>query len=212
MSSVSVVIGDRHPVFLCGLNSVLRGETDFSVVASCRDGSECLHAIRNLAPDIALLDVAMPGVSGFDILAAAAAERLCTRVLLLAASTEPRERSAATARGAYGVVSRAARPDIIIHCLRQVANGKRMCPVRSWGSVSRREPLSQHEDGENAFARLTEREREIVRLVAEGLSNKEMGSRLDLSEGTVKVHLHNIFQKLAIHNRTTLAAKAVSSQ
>jgi CheY-like chemotaxis protein len=100
MGCVSVILADRYPVFLCGLISVLREQDDFDIVASCCNGTECIQAIRNLSPRIALLDISMPGLSGLEILATAASEGLCTRVLLLTASMEAHELATAAARGA----------------------------------------------------------------------------------------------------------------
>src|SRR5436190_24188227 len=128
MGCVSVILADRYPVFLCGLISVLREQDDFDIVASCCNGTECIRAIRNLSPQIALLDISMPGLSGLEILATVASEGLGTRVLLLTASVEAHELATAAARRADGVVSKDAPPEILIRCLRRVASGRRMFP------------------------------------------------------------------------------------
>jgi DNA-binding NarL/FixJ family response regulator len=200
MRCVKVVIADRHPVVVHGLMSLLGAENDFKVVASCYDGKKCLQAIRDLSPDIALLDILMPGLTGLDILAAATSEHLATRVVFLTASAEDRDLIIAVARGAYGVVLKEAAPGVLVHCLRQVAAGRRLLPLATTGNVV----------AENVLTVLTERERQIMHLVAEGLSNKEVGRQLNISDGTIKVHLHHIYQKLAISNRTALAALAFS--
>ena len=210
MGSVSVIIADRYPVFLRGLTSVLREQDDFNIVASCCDGIKCIRAIRNLSPQIALLDISMPGLSGLDILATVASEGLCTRVLLLTASVEAHELATAAARGAFGVVPKDASPEILIRCLRRVAGGRRMFPFVSSGEEPRHG--ARNSDAQNMLSMLTDRERQIMQLVSEGLSNKEIGHWLEISDGTVKVHLHNIYQKLAINNRTTLAALAMCRQ
>ncbi len=214
MGCVSVIIADRYPVFLCGLISVLREQGDFDVVASCCDGTKCIQAIRKLSPHIALLDISMPGLSGLEILATAASEGLCTRVLLLTASVEAHELATAAARGAYGVVPKDASPETLTHCLRQVADGRRVLPFASSGVEPRRVQggCARNGDTHHMLSMLTERERQIMQLVSEGLSNKEIGHWLDISHGTIKVHLHNIYQKLAINNRTTLAALAMCRQ
>jgi DNA-binding NarL/FixJ family response regulator len=211
---VSVILADRYPVFLRGLISVLREQNDFDIVASCCNGTECIQAIRKLSPRIALLDISMPGLSGLEILATAASEGLCTRVLLLTASMEAHELATAAARGAYGVVSKDASSETLIRCLRQVAAGRRMLPFVSSGEEPRHVPGRRVRNGDtqDVLSMLTERERQIMQLVSEGLSNKEIGHWLDISDGTIKVHLHNIYQKLAINNRTTLAALAMCRQ
>ena len=210
MRCVRVVIADRHPVVLCGLVSLLGTKSDFDVVASCCDGKKCIQAIRDLSPDIALLDFFMPGLTGLDILAAATSEHLSTRVVFLTAAAEDRDLIIAAARGAYGVVLKEAPPDVLLHCLRQVAAGRRLLPLTSCESPRLQEYSDGNTTTENVLTVLTERERQIMHLVSEGLSNKEVGRQLNISDGTIKVHLHHIYQKLAISNRTALAALAFS--
>jgi two-component system, NarL family, nitrate/nitrite response regulator NarL len=204
---VSIVVADCHPVFLHGLISILQSERSFDVVASCCDGMKCLQAIRDLSPDIALLDCSMPILSGVKVLATSITEGSRTRILLLAAATEQVSTFAA-AVGAYGVVPRDVLPEVLIHDLRQVAAGLRLSIRGSHAGQARTTPYTS----EKTLAMLTERERQIAKLVSSGLSNKEVGQQLNLSAGTIKVHLHNIYQKLEINNRTTLTALAVSDR
>jgi two-component system, NarL family, nitrate/nitrite response regulator NarL len=203
---VSIVVADCHPVFLHGLISILQSERIFDVVASCCDGMKCLQAIRDLSPDMALLDCSMPILSGVKVLATSIAEGSHTRILLLATATE--QVSFAAAIGAYGVVPRDVRPEVLIHDLRQVAAGRRLSIRASHAE----EPGTTASTSENTLAMLTGRERQIAKLVSIGLSNKQVGQQLNLSAGTIKVHLHNIYQKLEINNRTTLTALAVSDR
>jgi two-component system nitrate/nitrite response regulator NarL len=211
MRCVSVVIADRHPVVLCGLSSVLRAESDFNVVTSCRDGTTCIQAIRDFSPDLVLLDIYMPGLSGLEILAATKSEHLCTRVVFLTASAERSKIVTAIARGAYGIIRKDATPQLLVRSLRQVASGVRLLPPSIWDA----DPRNGHECYargalNNLLSTLTERERQIMSLVSEGLSNKDVARQLNVCDGTIKVHLHHIYQKLAIHNRTALAALAAS--
>lgn len=212
MRCVRVVIADRHPVFLHGLVSLLGAENDFDVVASCGDGRKCLQAIREFSPDLALLDIFMPGLSGLEILAAATSERLSTRVIFLTAHAEDRDLIIAAARGAYSVILKEAAPKVLVHCLRQVASGQRLLPLANGETQRAHENPSRNAITGNVLTVLTERERQIMHLVSEGLSNKEVGRQLSISDGTIKVHLHHIYQKLAISNRTALAALALSHQ
>ena len=202
-----VVVAEGCPVFLCGLISVLRSEHDFDVVARCRNGVESLQAIRDLSPDIALLDSSMPAGSGVNVLASAISEGSQTRIVLLAAPAELRS-IFAVANGAYGIVPRDVLPEVLIRDLRQVAAGRRLSIRASRPG----EAGATTDASEKALAGLTERECQIVKLVSAGLPNKEVGRQLDLTAGTVKVHLHNIFSKLAINNRTALTALAVSDR
>jgi two-component system, NarL family, nitrate/nitrite response regulator NarL len=207
MSGVSIVVADGSPLFLCGLISILRSERDFDIVARCCNGIDSLQAIRDLSPDIALLDSSMPMASGINVLASAISEASRTRIVLLAAPAELQS-ILALANGAYGLVPRNVLPEVLIHDLRQVAAGRRL-PIRA----SRPGEAGTTTDAsEKALAGLTERERQIAELVSAGLPNKEVGRQLNLTAGTVKVHLHNIFSKLAIDNRTALTALAVSDR
>jgi two-component system, NarL family, nitrate/nitrite response regulator NarL len=209
MHCTRVVIADRHPVVLQGLTNLLGPQSGFKVVACCSDGTNCIEAIRSLVPDIAILDISMPGLTGLDILAIANSENLPTRLVFFAASVDENQLVMASAAGAYGVILKDVAPGILVQSLQQVAAGHRLLPrlsseqavPREQGNVAIRE---------NVLAVLTDRERQIMRLVSEGLSNKAIGRRLNLADGTIKVHLHNIYQKLEINNRTVLAALAIS--
>ena len=209
MRCISVVIADSHPVVVRGLASVLRERRGFKVVACCSDGRNCIEAIRNLAPDIAILDIAMPGLTGLEILAIANSESLPTRLVFFTASIADRELVMSAAAGAYGVIPKDVTPEILLQSLRQVADGKRLLPLPSADQA-----VSPEQDNipiaGNVLTVLTDRERQIMALVSEGLSNKEIGRRLNIADGTIKVHLHHIYQKLEISNRTVLAALAIS--
>jgi two-component system nitrate/nitrite response regulator NarL len=204
--SISVVIADRHPVVLQGLSTVLGAHSDFNIVASCSDAPSCIEAVRNLAPDVAILDGSMSGVTAPEIISTVNSENLSPRRVFFTGSDEDRELVMAVAGDDYSVISKDIAPEALVHSLRQVAEGKRVLPLRSSDQVAFRE---QSVITENALAVLTDRERQIMRLVSVGLSNKEIGRRLNITDGTIKVHLHHIFQKLEISNRTVLATIAL---
>jgi two-component system nitrate/nitrite response regulator NarL len=115
----------------------------------------------------------------------------------------------AAAAGAHGVIPKDVTPEVLVQSLRQVALGQRLSPLPSCDGAVWREP-GRNAFAENAMTALTDRERQIMRLVSEGLSNKEIGRRLNITDGTIKVHLHHIFQKLEVNNRTVLATLAIS--
>ena len=201
MRRITVVIADRHPVVLQGLSHVLGAHSDFKIAASCTDGPGCVEAIRNLAPDIVILDGSMPGVTGPEILSIVSAENPSTRFVFFTSSEVERELVMSAAADDYSFISKDVAPEILVQSLRQIARGRRLLPL----------PLREQSTiTENALAVLTDRECQIMRLVSEGLSNKEIGRRLNITDGTIKVHLHHIFQKLEISNRTVLAAMAIS--
>jgi two-component system, NarL family, nitrate/nitrite response regulator NarL len=202
---VSVVITARHPVVLCGLMTLLRAEDDFTVVASCRDSATCIEAIRKLSPHLALLDLSLPVESGLQVLAAIKAERLRTRVVFLSASSDASDTVERIARSAYGVIPKDVTPRLMVQFLRQAASGPQLLPTPKSRNGH---DLGRRGSPDSPSTVLTDRERQIMHLICDGLSNKAVGRELRLSEGTVKVHLHHIYQKLAIQNRTALAALA----
>jgi len=211
MRGTRLVIADRHPIVLQGLAAVLVAQRDFEIVAFCRDGASCLEAIRNLAPDVALLDDSLPDLMASEILAIAKAENLSARLVFFTASVEHGDLAAAIAAGACSAISKYASPETLPQSLRLAADGVSSLPEPSPDLV----PVGKEENdaiGDNVLAVLTDREREIIRLVSEGLSNKAIARRLSVSQGTIKVHLHHIFQKLEINNRTALATLAISQR
>src|SRR6185312_14762066 len=173
-------------------------------VAHCRDGESCLSAIRGLVPDVAIIDMLIPGVAA---LVKFSSEHAATRLVFFAPSVEDSDLRTLAAAGAHAVVPTDIDPDALVQILRKVADGQRLLPEPSSGKPALREESAVADE---ALTALTDRERQIMRLVSEGLSNKEIGRRLDTADGTIKVHLHNIFQKLDISNRTALAALAIA--
>jgi len=200
---ISVVIADRNPVFLRGLASVLQAESDFDVVASCRDEAECIAAIRAHSPSLALLDMSLSEPGGLQVLEMVRTEASPTRVVFVSSTADATDAARAFSMGARGVVPRDSVPQSLIWSLRQVMSGQQLALL----AVSNAEARDAHGPGkpEEAAVGLTARERQIVDLVSTGLSNREVGVRLHISEGTIKVHLHHIFRKLSIRNRTALA-------
>jgi DNA-binding NarL/FixJ family response regulator len=207
MRCTSVVIADRHPIVLRGLSQVLGEQADFKIVACCSDGMSCVEAIRSFSPDIALLDISLPDIAGIEMMAIANSARLATRLVFFAASVENRDLMMLGAAGAYGIIPKDAVPEVLVEALRRVARGQKLFPLASSDPFVFRDQAAAPA---NFLTALTERERQIMRLVSEGLSNKEIGRRLKIADGTIKVHLHHIFQKLDIGNRTVLAALAIT--
>jgi DNA-binding NarL/FixJ family response regulator len=210
MHCISLVIADRHPVVLQGLTSFLAAQNGLKIAACCSDGVSCIEAIRSLTPDIAILDLSMPGLTGLEILNIANSEGLSTRLVFFTASIQGRELVMSAAAGAYGVLPKDVPLDILVRSLRQVAGGRRLPLPSSERTVSGEREQRNLGTTESVLAVLTDRERQIMALVSEGLSNKEIGRRLNLADGTIKVHLHHVYQKLEISNRTVLAALAIS--
>jgi two-component system, NarL family, nitrate/nitrite response regulator NarL len=203
---VRVVIADRHPIVRQGLASVLRTERDFRLVASCGDGPTCIEAIGLFAPEIAIVDPTLPNVGARKILAMIRTKTLCTRIVFLTGDVHDGDTAILASGGAHSVISKDIEPDLLLQNLRQIANNHISSPPNSYELESAQEAPNKVK-GTHA---LTDRERQIMRLVSEGLSNKEIARRLNLTDGTIKVHLHRIFQKLEVSNRTVLATLAIS--
>ncbi len=201
---VQLVIADNHPVFLQGLSNVFRSDPDINIVAQCNDGLAAMVAIRKHAPDIAMVDASMPDFSGFDVLTAVATEKLATGIIFLTAALSSDQVMDAISGGAKGVVFKNSSPEEIARSVRRVASGKYQFP-KDLVEAMRKRRAKRQKASQWAGQRLTPRESEVTRLVTKGLTNKEIGRQMDLSEGTVKIHLHNIYKKLSIANRTSLA-------
>ncbi|MHC4043487.1 LuxR C-terminal-related transcriptional regulator [Bradyrhizobium sp. 23AC] len=204
MRRIRIVIADRHPIVLQGVRSVLAAQRDFAVVASCSDGASCVEAIRFLAPDVALVDAALPDFNRQQMLARANAVGPRAPIIFFTGITADSELERLALNGACIVLSKDSDAEMLVATLRKAAQGQ-AAVLSSNGHVSEA-PLASVKP----LTQLTDRERQIMRLVSEGLSNKEIGRRLNLADGTIKVHLHHIFQKLEISNRTVLAAMAIS--
>ncbi len=200
---IRLVLADDHPIVLHGLQRLFERYPDLSVVAACADGASTIEAVRTLRPDILVLDLRMTGQSGLDVLRVLSRERLPGRAILLTAAVRDDEVVEAMQLGAMGIVLKDAAPDTLIDCIRRVHNGEqwieREIVTRAFKTVLDRESASME-----AEATLTPREIEIVRMVAKGLRNKAIAEQLAISEGTVKVHLHNIYQKFSVDGRLEL--------
>jgi two-component system nitrate/nitrite response regulator NarL len=198
-TSTSFVIADSHPIVLRGLADLLNGEPDFKIVAICNESGEAFKAIIQYSPDITIVDLRLPKMAAFELIAKVFNARPKTRVVIFADSSEDRALLAAASFGVHGIIMKESRVDHLIRCLRRVCAGGRCLPlelVRKQQDRQRQAALIN--------AALTFREREIMQLVAEGLSNKKLAEWLNISEGTVKLHLHHIYRKTRVSCRSGL--------
>ncbi len=198
-----LVIVDDHQIVLHGLQQLFERQEDFEVVCCCRDGASAVTAVAAYRPDVLLLDLRMPGQSGLDVLRALAARRLSTRVVMLTAAIRDEEVVEAARLGTMGLVLKESSPEVLLDCVRAVHRGEQWFE-RETLSRAIRATLDREAAGQPANASLTPREVEIVRMVAQGLRNKAIAERLTISEGTVKVHLHNIYDKFGVDGRLEL--------
>src|SRR5262245_32637759 len=181
------MIADDHPIVLEGIVGVLGAEPDFNVVAKCRTGAAAYQAITQLKPNVSLLDIAMPEMNGLEILIKLRTEGADTKVILLTANTTDRQLLTAIEHGAKALLLKDAPLIELAQTIRSVVAGARRFPAELVDAALSRLGVP---DASDRLGRLSPREREVMRLVAEGLVNKQVGQRLNLSEGTVKIHLH----------------------
>lgn len=202
MTIQRVILADDHPLLLRGLGDLVSIEPDFELVGTASTGRQALERLVQLNPDLAILDIAMPELDGLAVLRAIDTAHVQARVIFLSASITPAQISEALAFGAWGFLLKESAPELLIHCLRSVARGERWHPPELLALSYSEQPAV----GVAQLARLTARERQIVDLVCRGLSNRAIATHLGTAEGTVKIHLNNIFRKLNVGNRTSLAA------
>jgi len=198
-----VLIADDHPLMLSGIDAVLRG-TDYEIVAKVRDGAAALDALATARPDILILDVRMPKRNGLEVLRDLRGRGDTRPVVLLTADIDDRALMEAIRLDVDGIIMKEGAESQILTCLDKVRGGERWIE-RS--VVQRALDISMRNGAEpqTPLAALSARERRIARLVSEGLRNKEIGRDLGMSEGTVKIYLHRIYEKLGIQNRVELA-------
>jgi DNA-binding NarL/FixJ family response regulator len=205
---ISILVADDHPVVLHGLVSLLAAQRDFRLVASCSDGLAAVEKIREFDPDLAVLDIAMPRLDGLDVLSMISSGH-ATKVIFLSAAATDEQILIAIARGAKGIMLKETVVDDLISCVREVATGGLWLPPGVVEGALERE-TGRRLQSDRISQSLTIREREVMKWVSEGLTNKEVAGRLGLSEGTVKIHLHNIYEKVGVPNRTALTALAIA--
>jgi DNA-binding NarL/FixJ family response regulator len=201
----SVLIADDHPILLSGLKVLIDADPGFEVVATSTNGAAALEAIRALVPDIAVLDLNMPILSGLEVLTQVSRLGLATQVVVLAATASDDDIHRIVTADAKGLVLKEAAPQVLMQCLGIVVSGGTYYSENIPGIV-----LRQGEEKRiwrHRFDSLTDREIEVVRLANAGRSNKEIAYELQLVEGTVKVHLNNIFRKLHVSTRAELTAR-----
>src|SRR5262249_48688706 len=180
---------------------------DIEVTATCTDGTAALDAARRLRPDVLVVDLTMPKLSGLEILKAVAREHLPCRCVLITAAITESEVIEAVTLNAFGLVLKESAPDTLVRCVRAVQGGEQWMDQEALTRGLR--SLEAPDTATTAVAALlTPREGEIVRMVAEGLRNRGIAERLGISEGTVKVHLHRIYEKLGVSGRLDLLVVA----
>jgi two-component system nitrate/nitrite response regulator NarL len=200
---VRVLVADDHPVYLDGLTAAIGRADDLELVATCQDGVDALETIRSLAPDVAVLDLKMPRLDALDVLAALDGEAVRTRVLVLTAFPDGEAVHRALSTGAGGYLVKDEPRQRICEAIRAVASGRAV--ISEPAQTAMAGELRNRHDGPG----LTRREREILLLLADGLSAREIAARLVLGTATVKTHLHHLYEKLGVTDRAAAVAVAM---
>ena len=198
-----LLLADDHPMIRNAIEVLLRG-TDFEIVGMAGTGQAALAEIERLSPDILLLDLQMPGGNGMETLRSIRAAKAQLQVVLLTAAIEDHALMEARALKVQGIVLKNADPAFLLECLESVRAG------RSWidPELAKRARQLAAARGTRLRPSLAPRERQLVSFVRKGLRNREIAAELGVTEGTVKVYLHAIFDKLGVNNRTELAIRA----
>jgi DNA-binding NarL/FixJ family response regulator len=205
MKSIRVLLADDHPVLRDGIRNILEQESDMRVVGQAATGDEALQLAIDTHPDVLLLDMELPGLTGVEVARRLRKEGSSVRVLALSAHADAHYVRGLLASGAAGYLTKEEAPATIVEAVRGVAYGEE-------GWLSRRVAAtmttlaSQTDSGSHT---LTEREVEVLHLVVDGMTNQEIGGALGISDKTVEKHLESVFSKLGVASRTEAAVHAV---
>ncbi|MBO9518899.1 MAG: response regulator transcription factor [Porphyrobacter sp.] len=204
-----VLVADDDPLTAAGIEVLLAGSR-FEVAASVRSGTEVLESLATARPDILVLDIKMPERSGLDVLRTLRGRGDTRPIVLLTGSIKDQDAKEAMTLGVNGLVIKGTAPRDLLPCLDAVSTGRRWFDQEVMQRAM--DFVSSPEAGRDPLGSLSPRERGIASLVQRGLRNKEIADELGLTEGTVKVHLHKIFEKLRLQSRTELILLAAGRE
>jgi two-component system, NarL family, nitrate/nitrite response regulator NarL len=206
---VRILIADDHAIFRDGLRKLFDGTDEVQIVGEASNGNECVRMLAKLKPDILLLDLRMPEKDGLGVLEEINFDSVPTRVIVLTAAEDDRDVVRAMRLGARGVVLKQSASDLLLKSIKKVHDGEIWLDNRMTAEVIDAFKRSAETGQRRDKPLLSDREKEIVQLVAQGFRNREIGEKLFISEQTVKNHLHNIFDKLGVSDRLELALYAI---
>lgn len=206
---ISVVLADDHPIVRRGMQTVLEHEQDFSIVGVAPDGLEAVRLTEQLKPDVLILDLMMPGLSGLEALRILRERSLRTRIVILSMYCSNAFIAQALQNGAFGYVLKDCTEKDLSRAVREAAAGRRfLSPPVTETAINTYIELSKT-SAFDAHDTLTPRQREVLQLAAEGKTNAEMASRLNISQRTVENHRASLMQRLGLQNQTDLIRHAM---
>jgi two-component system nitrate/nitrite response regulator NarL len=208
---IRIVVADDHPIFREGLIKLLQTRPDLDIVGAATDGDEALPLVKEVQPDVLLLDLAMPRMSGLVALRELKGMKTATRIVLLTAAIERPDIVTALQVGAQAVILKESASDVLYKCIQAVMSGQYWLgrkPVPTLSAALREASVAYPAPAAKHFG-LTPREREIIGVILDGCSNGDIAAKFSISEKTVKHHLTNIFDKVGVSNRLELALFAL---
>ena len=201
-----MVVADDHPIYREGIVRAINERPDLDLVGEAADGRQALDQIQELSPEVAVLDIRMPGLDGTQVLLAMRRDGLETEVLFLSAFMEPELAYRTVASGARGYLSKESSRQEVCEAIVTIARGGTALAAEAQAGLARE---IQERERTGGRPQLTDREQEVLNFVAQGLSAPDIGKQIHLSTTTVKSHLHSLYEKLGVSDRAAAVAKAM---
>jgi DNA-binding NarL/FixJ family response regulator len=201
--TASILLVDDHPAILLGLESVFGAEPDFEVVGAVQDSRQAMAVFAQTEPDLVVLDLSMPGPDGEEVMRELRSASPRCRILVLTSSVEPATVQRVVRAGADGYQLKDSPSASLVEAARSVLRGESPVDARLTRSLLGATEWSESDSGE--ALELTDRERDVLRLVSLGLANKQIALRLGIGVSTVKTHLSSVFQRIGVTDRTSAA-------
>ncbi len=203
---MTVLVADDHPIYREGIVRAINERDDLELVGEAADGRDALEKIRQLTPAVAVLDIRMPGLDGTQVLSEMRRDGLDSEVLFLSAFMDPELAYRTVAAGAKGYLSKESSRREVCDAIATIARGGTSLAAEVQAGLARE---IQERERRAERPQLTEREQQVLRLVAEGLSAPEIAKRIELSSATVKSHLHTLYEKLGVSDRAAAVAESM---
>ncbi|MET3134690.1 two-component system nitrate/nitrite response regulator NarL [Oxalobacteraceae bacterium GrIS 1.11] len=207
--TIKILLVDDHSLLRSGIKLLLQQTAEFEIVGEAADGLEGVKRARQLKPDVVLMDLHMPGLSGLEATQLILEDAPGTAVLMLTVSEDAADLGAALHAGARGYLLKNIGTDFLVEAIRRAAAGEAVIAEAMTAKLVAQFRAAQAAPVAPGSERLTPREREAMIFLARGLSNKEIARQLDVAESTVKIHVQNILRKLHLSSRVQIAVYAV---